>query len=193
MCVFVFAIIGRHFIAGGRRERSGVKTDRGCDPACDRRLSNPEVTAHSVFMRTSLITLILAGAGAVTVAASLPATAAAQTRGKSRWKEIGKTSSGNAVLVDPSSMKTVNGITTIRVEVKFTPPVKTPKGDWYLSRHIALFDCAQKTVGAKESIYYGDAAATKVMEKKVIAQPGLGSPIGGSMTKVALDYVCRAP
>jgi surface-adhesin protein E len=143
-------------------------------------------------MRTTLITLILAA----TAATSLPATAAAQSRAQSRaqtrWKEIGKTSSGNAVLVDPASMKTVNGITTMRVEVKFTPPVKTPKGDWYLSRHIALFDCAKKAVGAKESVYYGDAAATKVMEKKVIAQPGLGSPIGGSMTQVAFDYVCRA-
>jgi len=151
-------------------------------------LSNPEVTSHSVFMRTTLLTLILAA----TAAASLPTAATAQSRAQTRWKDIGKTSSGNAVLVDPSSMKTVNGITTMRVEVKFNPPVKTPKGDWYLSRHIALFDCAKKTVGAKESVYYGDAAATKVMEKKVIAKPGLGSPIGGSMTQVALDYVCAS-
>ena len=47
---------------------------------------------------------------------------------QSRWKEIGKTSSGNSVYVDPRSVKTVNGIVNARVRVKFTPPVATPQG-----------------------------------------------------------------
>ena len=109
---------------------------------------------------------------------------------QSRWKEIGKTSSGNSVYVDPRTVKTVNGIVTARVRVKFTTPVATPQGAWVSSQHIAMFDCAKSTVAAKETIYYADDAGTKIVEKKTIAKPGFGPAIGGSMTKVALDYFC---
>jgi len=134
-------------------------------------------------MRTTPAALI-----ALTVALSARS-ANAQTA--SRWKEIGKTSAGNSVYVDPRTVKTVNGITTARIRVKFTTPVATPEGNWVQSHHTAMFDCAKKTVAAKESIYYSDAAATKVVRRSVIAQPGYGPAIGGSMTQVALDYFCK--
>jgi hypothetical protein len=109
-----------------------------------------------------------------------------------RWKEIGKTSAGNFVYIDPRTVKKVNGIITVRLRVKFTDPVKTPEGDWKSSQHIAMFNCAKATVAAKESIYYADETGTKVVERKTIAMPGYGPAIGGSMTKVALDYVCKS-
>jgi hypothetical protein len=126
---------------------------------------------------------ILASLLGVTV---ITASASAQTR----WKEAGKTSAGNIVSVDTKSLKTKDGIITAAVQVRFVTPVKTPKGEWHLSRHIAMFNCAKKTVAAKSSTYYGDDAATKVVEKNVITLPGFGPAIGGSMTQVALDYVC---
>jgi hypothetical protein len=113
---------------------------------------------------------------------------------QSRWKEIGKTSSNNSVYVDPRSVKKVNGIVTARLRVKFTTPVDAGGGVvWRSSQHIAMFDCAKSTVAAKETIYFADEAGTKVVEKKTIEKPGFGSPIGGSMTKVALDYFCSGP
>jgi len=131
------------------------------------------------------ITIALSTAFAALTVAAHPAAA------QSRWKEIGKTSVGNSVYVDSRSVKKVNGIVTARIQVKFAEPVVTPQGNWALSRHLAMFDCAKSTVAAKESIYYSDAAATKVVQKSTIAKPGFGSPIGGSMTKVALDYLCK--
>lgn len=111
---------------------------------------------------------------------------------QSRWKEIGKTSTGNSVYVDPRSVKKDTGIVTARIRVKFTTPVKLPNGDhWEASHHIAMFDCATSRVAAKESIYYSDEAAGKVAQRSTIAKPGFGSPIGGSMTRVALDYFCK--
>ena len=109
---------------------------------------------------------------------------------QSRWKEIGKTSSGNSVYVDPRTVKTVNGIVNARVRVKFTPPVATPQGAWVTSQHLAMFDCAKSSVAAKETIYFGDETGTKVVERKTIAKPGFGPALGGSMAKVALDYLC---
>lgn len=119
------------------------------------------------------------------LAVLLPATARAQ------WKEIGKTSAGNPISVDARSIKTKDGITSARVQVKFATPVETPQGTWRLSRHDAMFNCAKKTVAAKSSTYYSDVAATKVVKRDVIKIPGYGPAIGGSMTQIALDYVCK--
>lgn len=106
------------------------------------------------------------------------------------WKPIGKTSTGNLVYVDPRSVKKVNGIVTARIRVKFTEPVKTPQGSWAASHHIAMFDCAKSTVAAKETIYYSDEAANKIVSRSAPAQPGFSPALGGSMAKVALDYFC---
>ncbi|HEY4217247.1 MAG TPA: surface-adhesin E family protein [Gemmatimonadaceae bacterium] len=119
--------------------------------------------------------------------ASLALPAAAQ----SRWKEVGKTSVGNIVYVDPRSVKTAKGIITAKVRVKFIDPVKTDNGVWRSSQVTAMFDCAKASVAAKESAYYSDDAGTKVVEHSVNPQPGFGPAIGGSMTKVMLDYVCK--
>lgn len=125
-----------------------------------------------------------------TILLLLPAVAAA---GQARWKEIGKTSSGNSVYVDPRSVKKVNGIITARVRVKFDPPVKAPQGLWATSQTLAMFDCAKSSIAAKETVYYADEKTGKVVERKVNAQPGFGPALGGSMGKLALDYLCAPP
>src|SRR5262245_55048201 len=124
-----------------------------------------------------------------TILLLLPALAAAQ----GRWKEIGKTSGGNSVYVDPRSVKKVNGIVTARVRVKFETPVKTPRGDWKTSQSLAMFDCAKSTIAAKETVYYADETGGKVGERTVNKVPGYGPALGGSMAKVALDYLCASP
>lgn len=124
------------------------------------------------------------------VIASLALAAAAPVQAQSRWKEIGKTSSGNSVYIDPRSVKTVNGIINARVRVKFDPPVATPQGAWATSQTAAMFDCAKQTIAAKETIYYADERSNRIVERKVNAKPGFGPALGGSMAKLALDYVC---
>jgi hypothetical protein len=110
---------------------------------------------------------------------------------QSRWKDIGKTSSGNSVFVDPRSIKTVNAIITARVRVKFDPPVQTPQGIWTTSQHLAMFDCAKSSIAVKESVYYTNEKTNKVAERKVNAQPGYGPALKGSLSQVALDYLCK--
>jgi len=78
------------------------------------------------------------------------------------------------------------------VRVVFTDPVKTAKGTWMSSRTMATFDCAAKKLAAKETVFYGDAKETKVVEKKVNAQPGYGVALGGTMGAVAMQYLCSA-
>ena len=109
-----------------------------------------------------------------------------------KWTDIGTTSAGNHVFVDPKSVKRTGNLVSATVRVVFTTPVQTPKGAWMSSRTKATFDCAAKKLAAKENVYYGDAKETKVVERKVNTIPGYGPALGGSMGALALDYVCKS-
>ena len=127
------------------------------------------------------------GTVAATVLFLAPGVASAQ----SRWKEIGRTSSGNRVSVDPKSVHTRKGLIDATVRVVFTTPVATPEGAWYSARTKATFDCAARKLAAKENVYYGNAKETKVVERKVNKIPGFGPVLNGSLGAVAMDYFCR--
>lgn len=128
-----------------------------------------------------------ASLGAAALLLVLPAAASAQAR----WKEIGRTASGNSVYVDPRSVHTAKGRTEATVRVVFTTPVQTPEGAWYTARTKATFDCATRKLAVKENTYYGNAKETKVVERKVNKIPGYGAVPAGSLGAVALEYFCR--
>ena len=109
-----------------------------------------------------------------------------------KWTDIGTTAAGNHVFIDPKSVKRTGNLVSATVRVVFTDPVKTANGTWMSSRTTATFDCAAKKVAAKENVYYADAKQTKVVEKKVNAQPGYGVALGGTMGALALQYLCSA-
>src|SRR5690242_17262809 len=88
-----------------------------------------------------------------------------------RWKEIGKTSAGNIIYYDPKSVKIVNGVTDVTMQVKFVKPPTVGKGKWYFSRHEVMFDCTKRYVASKYNKYYGDPAATKVVQQDIIKIP----------------------
>jgi len=130
---------------------------------------------------------ITLGTVAATILLLAPGVASAQAR----WKEIGRTSSGNRVYVDPKSVHTRKGLIDATVRVAFTTPVATPEGAWYSARTKATFDCATRKLAAKENVYYGNAKETKVVERKVNKIPGFGPVLNGSLGAVAMDYFCR--
>jgi hypothetical protein len=122
----------------------------------------------------------------VSVLTLVPATLLAQ-RG---WKDIGTTSVGNHVYVDPRSIRRNGDLVKATVRVVFTEPVQARTGTWASSRTLATFDCAKKTLAAKENVFYSDANSTKVTERTMIKQPGYGPALGGSLGSVALQYLC---
>lgn len=127
---------------------------------------------------------VLALAASLTL---LPAAARAQ----GRWKEIGKTASGNSVFVDTKSVKRANGIVTAIVRVRFTQPVQSANGAITSSRTVAMFDCAKKTIAAKENTYFIDERANKIADHTVNKQPGFGPALKGTLGDVALSYFCH--
>ncbi len=129
-------------------------------------------------------TKAIIAAGALIVVASLPASA-------QKWKDIGKTSSGNVVSVDPKSVKREGKLVHATVRVVFTPPVKAARGTWASSKTTATFDCARRYLAAKENVYYSDAKSTKVVERSVNRMPGFGPALGGSLGGIAVDYLCK--
>jgi hypothetical protein len=109
-----------------------------------------------------------------------------------RWKEIGKTTSGNRVFVDPKSVHAQKkDLIDATVRVLFTTPVESPQGALYSTRTKATFNCVTRRLAVKENIFYGNAKETKIVERKVNKIPGFGWVPEGSLGAVALDYLCR--
>ena len=134
----------------------------------------------------SMVSLLLAGALA------LPSPAPPNmVQGK--WQEIGKTSVGNPVFIDPKSVKKANGIITATVRTAFVKPVSTPKGPITASRTVAMFDCAKKVVAVKENTYYHDEKTNKIYQHTAAGIPGYGPAIKGTLPDVAMAYLCAKP
>ena len=110
---------------------------------------------------------------------------------QARWQEIGRTSVGNPVYVDPKSVKKgADGIVTATVRVTFVKPANTPKGPITASRTVAMFDCGKKVVAVKENTYYHDEKAGKVYQHSAAVKPGFGPAIKGTLPDVAMAYLC---
>ena len=110
-----------------------------------------------------------------------------------RWKEIGKTSAGNPVFIDPRSVKKgADGIITASVRATFVKPVATPKGEPITSsRTVAMFDCAKKVVAVKENIFFHDEKTNKVYNRSAAGQPGFGPAIRGTLPDIAMAHLCK--
>lgn len=106
------------------------------------------------------------------------------------WKAVGKTANANAVYVDSRSVKRTGDLVAADVRVVFTEPVKGAKGTFASYRTSATFNCARKSLAAKENVYYADAKSTKVIDRTVNKMPGFGPAIGGSLGDVALRHLC---
>lgn len=126
------------------------------------------------------------------IAFALLALAPSLAHAQKKWTSIGTTSTGNPVYVDAKSVKRTGDLVAATVRVVFVKPVTTPKGDWQSGRVVGTYDCAKKTVAAKEQTYYGDKAETTVLEHKVNKMPGYGPALAGSLPAVALDYLCKS-
>ena len=111
---------------------------------------------------------------------------------QAKWQEIGKTSAGNPVFLDPRSVKKgADGIITATLRVTFVKPVATPAGKPITaSRTIAMFDCTKKYSAVKENWYFHDEKTGKVYQHSAPKLPGFGTVIKGTLPDVALGYLC---
>jgi hypothetical protein len=124
------------------------------------------------------------------VVAALVLTTGAFAQG-SRWRQIGTTSSGNPVFLDPRSVSTdTGGIITATLRSTYVTPTKTPKGPITASRSTAMFDCAKRRVAVKETIIYHDEAAGRIYQRSAPKIPGFGPVFTTNFSGVALDYLC---
>lgn len=119
-------------------------------------------------------------------------TLASPAAAQGKWKDIGTTSSGNHVSVDPRSVKRTGGLVAARVRVVFATPVQTPQGPWGRSETAATFDCAKQSLAAKENVIYSSATGGRVVQRTVNKLPGYGPALKGSLGDVALTYLCKA-
>lgn len=107
-----------------------------------------------------------------------------------KWKEIGRTSSGNMVSIDPRSVKRTGAIVAATVRLVYATPVQMPNGPLTSTRTKAMFDCASRRMAVSENVMYADARGTKVIERRVNRIPGYGTIIKGTPTDLASAYLC---
>jgi hypothetical protein len=108
-----------------------------------------------------------------------------------KWQEIGKTSTGNPVFLDPRSVKKGgDGIITASLRVTYATPLDTPKGKVTASRAVAMFDCAGQKVATRQSILYLDEAKKIEYSNRTIAKPGFGPALPSTFADVALKHLC---
>lgn len=120
-----------------------------------------------------------------------PASAASGAALQARWKEVGRTRSGNPVFVDPKSVKRgKDGGISATIRVTFNTPVKTPRGNITASRASAMFDCGKMTFATTENATYLDEKKGTVFQSTVNKQPGYGPAIAGTFADVAMKHLC---
>jgi hypothetical protein len=104
--------------------------------------------------------------------------------------EIGKTSAGSPVMLEPKSVTRADGIVTATLRVALQPPMKTAKGDMVSLRSVAMIDCAKQTTATKERWFYYDEKGTREARHDKPGIPGYGAAIKGSLADVAIIYFC---
>ena len=129
--------------------------------------------------------------GAATAAMLLLDPPSAHAQARVKWKEIGRTASGNRVYVDPRSVHANKDLRDATVRVVFTTPVDSPDGPLYATRTKGTFNCTTRRLAVKENTFYGNAKETKVVEHKVNKVPGFGWVPEGSLGAVAIAYLCK--
>jgi hypothetical protein len=121
-------------------------------------------------------------------------TATPLVTGAQQWQDIGKTSTGNAVFLDPRSVSRDSaGIITATVRVTYAEPVSTPQGPITGSRAVAMFNCATKQVAVKESIIWHDERAGTIYRRSAPRLPGFGPALTSTFAFVALEHLCATP
>lgn len=111
-----------------------------------------------------------------------------------KWQEIGKTSTGSAVFLDPRSVrKGTDGIITASIRATYSPPLDTPRGKVPSSRAVAMFDCTTMRVATKQSVLYLNEAKGLEYSRRVIAKPGFGPALSSTFADVALKHLCKKP
>ena len=109
-----------------------------------------------------------------------------------RLTKIGTTSVGTPVMLESRSVTRTNDIVTATVRAVLQPPMKTPNGDLKSTRSIAMFNCAEQTVATKERWFYYDEKGTKEARHDKPGIPGFAVTFKGSLSDVALVYLCTA-
>jgi hypothetical protein len=128
----------------------------------------------------------------VTAQILLPLVLLVSTPQKGKWVEIGKTSTGNTVFIDPKSIVTgKDGIITAAFRVPYAKPLPTGKEPVRLVKATAMFRCSDRRVAVKESAMYHDEAGTRVFQRSKPKIPGFSVSFSSTFSGVALDYLCK--
>jgi hypothetical protein len=103
---------------------------------------------------------------------------------------IGATSAGTPVFLEPKSISRAGGIVTATLRVAIDPPMKTAGRAIVSLRSTSMINCAAQTSATKERWFYYDAKFKTEARHDTPGIPGYGPAIKGSLADVALKHFC---
>ncbi len=115
---------------------------------------------------------------------------AAQSASAQALKNIGETSAGTPVFLEPKSVSKAGGIVTATLRVALSPTIKTAGREMVSLRSTTMIDCAAQTSATKERWFYYDTKFRTEARHDVPGKPGFGPAIKGSLADVALKHFC---
>jgi hypothetical protein len=128
-------------------------------------------------MRTAA-TLLFAGFAATALAAP-------------NWQAIGENANGNKVFVDPASVKTAKGITTVGYRTEMKASLDTPGGGITSMRSTMQVNCKDMTAAGIEVVLYEDEAKGRIFSRNKAQKIEFLKEPAGSSADMVVKHVCK--
>jgi hypothetical protein len=107
------------------------------------------------------------------------------------WQPLGENANGNKVFVDPWSVRSADGITTVVYRTEVKGGLETPGGAITSMRSTMRVNCKDRTAAGVEVVLYEDEAKGKVFSRNRAQKIEYGKEPAGSAADMVIRHLCR--
>jgi hypothetical protein len=122
------------------------------------------------------------------VVATLAGTAAAASPS---WQPLGENANGNKVYVNPASVRTAKGLTTVTYRTELKAPMDTPGGAITSMRSTMQVNCKAGTAAGLEVVLYEDEAKGRIFARNKAQKVEFLKEPAGSAAEMVVRHVCK--
>lgn len=107
------------------------------------------------------------------------------------WQSIGENANGNKVFVDPASVKTAKGVTTVTYRTEMKSALDTPGGGITSMRSTMQVNCTDMTAAGIEVVLYENEAKNKIFSRNKAQKIEYLNEPAGSSADMVVKHVCK--
>lgn len=107
------------------------------------------------------------------------------------WQSLGENANGNKVSVDPASVKTAKGVTTVTYRTEMKSALDTPGGGITSMRSTMQVNCNDMTAAGIEVVLYENEARNKIFSRNKAQKIEYLKEPEGSAADMVVKHVCK--